>query len=164
MSAASCQASSAGSHPSVPVLCLSFTWCRDSDACSGCPSGPHCFVTGQRSPPTFNQDTLGVFSAIAGSAAGAARAQKRFGENPPHGNDSGGSFLSGISSAGATCAEFPGPRWGRASNHTCSQKRTVCLLVEVRALPLPCQLAATQGDRAELIREPVPGGSASLCP
>lgn len=48
--------------------------------------------------------------------------------------------------------QFPGPRWGRASNHTCSQKRTVCLLVEVRALPVPCQLAATQGDRAELIR------------
>lgn len=34
LSAASCQASSAWSHPSVAVLCLSFTWCQGSDACS----------------------------------------------------------------------------------------------------------------------------------
>lgn len=79
---------------------------------------------------------------------------KESGESPPHRIGGGGSFLSGISSAGATCAVFPGPSQGRGSAHTYCRKRAVCLLVKLRALPSLCQLAATQsGNQAELARE-----------
>lgn len=116
LSAASCQASSAWSHLSVSMLCLSFfIWCQDSRflqcAGHGCPVGPrvrqgpdrpHCFVIGQgRSThlqPGFGHCSLPLTGWPLGlSATGVGQGLGRGLGKAHYRISSTSSFLSGIS-------------------------------------------------------------------
>jgi hypothetical protein len=84
VNAISFRASSAWSHLRVPVLCLRFTWCQDSDVCEvldtaihwwpyipgrACPSSLSYHIQ-EKSLAPFNQDLLGQCSLLWLAASG----------------------------------------------------------------------------------------------